>query len=124
MHEDPIVDGRSTGEGGRRAALQLLRRKNPPAGVLCGNNNMTLGFMEALKVEGVRALGDIAFVSFDDLEWSELMELGVTAVSQPFHAIGSRAVKMALDRIADPGRPPRTLRLDCYIEHRSSCGCP
>lgn len=92
--------------------------------MLCGNNNMTLGFMEALKVEGVRAPGDIGFVSFDDLEWSELMELGVTAVSQPFHAIGSRAVKMALDRIADPGRPPRTLLLDCYIEHRSSCGCP
>ena len=84
---------------------------------------MTLGFMEALQQAGVSAPDEMAFVSFDDLEWGELMSPGITAVVQPFHAIGSQAIHLALDQLAHPARPPRTLRLDCYIEHRQSCGC-
>ncbi len=123
IRKDWIVDGHSTVQGGRQAGLDLLRRADRPTAILCGNNNMTLGFMEALQQAGVSAPDEMAFVSFDDLEWGELMSPGITAVVQPFHAIGSQAIHLALDQLAHPARPPRTLRLDCYIEHRQSCGC-
>jgi LacI family transcriptional regulator len=38
--------------------------------------------------------------------------------------MGRTAVRMLLDRIADPTRPPTTKRLQTTFVHRRSCGCP
>ncbi|MDT7786040.1 MAG: LacI family transcriptional regulator, partial [Pseudonocardiales bacterium] len=37
--------------------------------------------------------------------------------------IGRTAVKLLLASIADPTRPPETIRLAPSLMHRQSCGC-
>ncbi|MBM2618270.1 LacI family DNA-binding transcriptional regulator [Actinoplanes sp. LDG1-06] len=118
-----IWDGRSTVRGGYAAAEEMLRGPNPPSAVFCGNNNMTMGLLGAIRRERVRVPSDLAVVAFDDLEWADIVSPSVTSIAQPFHAMGSRAVQMALQRLGDQRREPRTIRLPASIEHRESCGC-
>ncbi|WP_245885997.1 substrate-binding domain-containing protein [Kineococcus rhizosphaerae] len=118
-----LWNGQSTVQGGMRAATQMLRTTPRPDAVFCANNNMTLGLLAALHKEDVGVPKDLALVSFDDLEWGDILVPGITAVAQPFHAVGSQAVRLAVSRWLEPDRPPQTLRLPPSIEHRESCGC-
>jgi len=124
VDEALIVDGDSTVRGGRLAIERLLSLPNAPTAVFCANNNMTQGAVTALRRMNVRIPTELALVVFDDLEWSDLIEPRLTAMAQPFHAMGSQALHLVLDRIANPESPPRTLRLPPSFEHRESCGCP
>jgi len=45
-------------------------------------------------------------------------------MSQPVDELGSVAVQLLLERIADPGLDARHVRLEPTFEIRESCGCP
>jgi LacI family transcriptional regulator len=123
VDESLIWEGGSTVKGGF-AAYQALLAKDPSiTGVLTGNNNMTAGLLGALRQHNVRIPDDIALVAFDDLEWGELINPGLSCMAQPFHGMGSQALQLALQRIKDRTRAPQTVRLQTYFEHRGSCGC-
>lgn len=118
-----IVDGASTSEGGRRAALTLLDLPKPPTAVFAANNDMTIGALAAFKAAGIKVPRDLAIVHFDDFAWADLFSPGLTAVAQPSAAIGARAVQLLLRRMTDREAPPQTIRLPAEIMHRESCGC-
>jgi LacI family transcriptional regulator, galactose operon repressor len=118
-----IVDGASTSEGGRRAALALLGLPEPPTAVFAANNDMTIGALAAFKAAGIKVPRDLALVHFDDFAWADLFSPGLTAVAQPSAAIGARAVQLLLRRMTDREAPPQTIRLPAEIMHRESCGC-
>lgn len=117
-----IVDGLSTVRGGRSAMERLLKAR--PTAVFCANNNMTMGALAALRKLRISIPDDVALVAFDDLEWSDIVEPGITSMAQPFHAMGDQALQLLLERIAHPDSAPRTVRLPPSFEHRQSCGCP
>ncbi|WP_343981255.1 MULTISPECIES: LacI family DNA-binding transcriptional regulator [Kribbella] len=120
---DLVVDGASTSEGGRRAALALLDLPDPPTAIFAANNDMTIGAMAAFKAAGIRIPRDLAIVHFDDFAWADLFTPGMTAIAQPSAAIGARAVQLLLRRMTDHEAPPQTIRLPAEIMHRESCGC-
>lgn len=122
VDESLIVDGLSTVRGGRTAMERLLRAR--PTAVFCANNNMTMGALSALRRLRVGIPDEVALVAFDDLEWSDIVEPGITSMAQPFHAMGDRALHLLLERIEHPDTAPRTVRLPPSFEHRQSCGCP
>ena len=101
----------------------MLRSPHRPTAVFCANNNMTMGLLAAVRREGVDVPGELAVVAFDDLEWADIVRPSVSSMAQPFHAMGSHAVQLAVQRMAEPRREPRTIRLPTSFEHRQSCGC-
>ena len=66
---------------------------------------------------------DVALAGFDDFAWADLFSPSLTAVAQPSRDLGAAAVGLLLERLEDPERPARTLRLPCEFVHRTSCGC-
>jgi LacI family transcriptional regulator len=62
-------------------------------------------------------------VAYDDVDWADLVDPPVTTVAQPIAEMGRTAVRMLLERIADPSRTPTTVRLPTTFMHRNSCGC-
>jgi len=125
LEVDPrlVVDGLSTGQGGRLGMLRLLNLKDAPTAVFCANNNMTIGALAALRASGLRVPQGLALVGFDDYPWADLFVPRLTTVAQPSTAIGARAVQLLLRRISDPAAPVQTLRMTADIQHRDSCGC-
>ena len=118
-----VVEGCSQSEPARMATHALMQRPVPPTAIVAGNNLMALGAMRALRERGLAVPDDIALVSFDDFEWADLFQPRLTTVAQPCQAIGERAIELLLERIANPGLPPRHVRLPVVMRHRDSCGC-
>ncbi|MGB9620529.1 MAG: substrate-binding domain-containing protein, partial [Armatimonadota bacterium] len=46
----------------------------------------------------------------------------LTTVRQPAACVGQIAAKMLLERIENPGLPPREVMLSCELVVRDSCG--
>ncbi|ADD42802.1 LacI family DNA-binding transcriptional regulator [Stackebrandtia nassauensis] len=107
-----------------RAVSQLLALPDPPTALISGNNHLTIEIIRALRARGIKVPDDMALACFDDFEWADLFAPRLTAMAQPIEAIGAGAVGLLLDRLAEPKRPVRTIRLDPVFAHRESCGCP
>ncbi|GGW89388.1 LacI family transcriptional regulator [Streptomyces malachitofuscus] len=118
-----LVHGDSRSEGAERATAALLALGSRPTALVTANNAMTIGALRALRAHGLSVPEDIALCCFDDFAWADLFSPRLTAVAQPSRDIGARAVRVLLDRLAEPDRPARTERLPCAFVHRTSCGC-
>lgn len=119
-----LAGGNSEAEGAEDATRHLLAAPEPPTALLTANNAMTIGALRALRSMGRDVPRDIALACFDDFSWADLFTPRLTAVAQPSKDLGAAAVRLLLDRLEQPDRPPRTLRLPCTLVHRTSCGCP
>ena len=124
----PYDEALVAGGGSRRddaagATDTLLGLPDPPTALISGNNAMTIGILQALKARGLEVPRDLALVAFDDFPWADLFSPRLTVIAQPTEEIGRRAVGMLLERLDDPERAPRHLRLDATFVHRESCGC-
>jgi LacI family transcriptional regulator len=122
--ESLVVSGESAAEPAATALGKLLDLDSPPTAVVAGNNVMLSGVLHEARRRAVRIGSDLAVVGYDDVEWADLLDPPITTMAQPIAEIGRTAVKMLLQRIADPTRPPTTTRLQPVLKHRRSCGCP
>lgn len=120
--ESLIKFGDSKHASGKKLADELLNLKNPPSALFTGNNLITLGALEAINTRGLNIPEDVAIVGFDDMFWSISLNPPLTAVSQPAHEIGRRAVEMLLQRIDKPDREPAKVVLNTKLMVRESCG--
>jgi LacI family transcriptional regulator/LacI family repressor for deo operon, udp, cdd, tsx, nupC, and nupG len=98
-------------ESGRALTTELIALSHPPTALFVGNNLMAVGALAALRQHGRRVPHDVAIVGFDDLPWAESLDPPLTAVRQPAYEVGRQAMELLLKRIAEPGRPPVTIRL-------------
>jgi LacI family transcriptional regulator len=118
-----VQGGESHADPAEEAVYRLLALKDPPTALFVANNHMTIGSLRALNRRGIRVPDDIAFTSFDDFEWADLLRPRLTTIAQPIEQIAAEATRLMLSRISDPKREPRTIRLDPKPMHRESCGC-
>jgi LacI family transcriptional regulator len=84
---------------------------------------MTIGTLKAVNGLGLSIPGDLAFVCYDDFEWSDLFEPKLTAAAQDVDTIGATAVELLLRRIRGQGEAPQRIRVPTTFHHRNSCGC-
>lgn len=120
-----VLDGGSETDVAEAAVREAFAGAQRPTGVVVGNNSMTVGTLRALRALGLRSPRDVALVCYDDPEWADLVEPGLTAIHQDVPAMATRAVTMILERLA--GTAPETSRRERIpptFRHRGSCGCP
>ncbi len=111
---------------GEEAGQSLLAMGNGqlPDAVVCANDQMAIGVLQALSGAGVRVPDDVAVVGFDDIFPGSLCDPPLTTVHQPMRLLGERACTRLLDRIARPGMRQKVELLPTELVLRSSCGCP
>jgi len=101
------------------AVVRLLRRGGFDA-VVSANDAVAAGVIRVLKQAGVSVPRDVSVVGFDDIPWARLVEPPLTTVRQPLTAIGAAAVRLLLERMADPGRAARQVVLPVELVVRGS----
>lgn len=105
------------------AAIALTREAHPqPTAYVCANAAMLTSVMSALDQEGIRVPEDVAVVGFDDMLGFSLFRTPITVVAQPTQELGRLAVDLLFDRITEPDRPARTVRVPPELVVRRSCG--
>ncbi|WP_067042968.1 LacI family DNA-binding transcriptional regulator [Streptomyces sp. FXJ1.172] len=119
-----VVSGSSESAGAEQATATLLALPDPPTALVTANNAMTIGALRTLRRRGLSIPDDVALCCFDDFAWADLFSPRLTAIAQPSRELGAQAVRVLLDRLGQPRRPARTVRLPCAFVHRTSCGCP
>ena len=105
FEEELVAWGGYRVDGGRKAAADLLSLEATPTAIFSTNNLMTLGVLQELSRRGVVIPKEMAVVSFDDLEWAELIQPPLTAVVQQPYEIGKQAVKLLLARLGSQDKP-------------------
>ncbi|WP_194911575.1 LacI family DNA-binding transcriptional regulator [Catenulispora rubra] len=68
-------------DGGARAMERLLALRQAPDAVLCTNDVVALGALDAAKARGLSVPGDVAVMGFDDIEIAALTAPPLTTVS-------------------------------------------
>ena len=95
-----------------------------PDAVVCANDQMAIGLLQAFAKAGVRVPEQVAVVGFDDIFPGSLCDPPLTTVHQPMRQLGEQGCTRLLDRIARPGLRPKVELLPTELVLRSSCGCP
>lgn len=118
-----VIDGDSNTDVAEREVLSLMSTENRPTAVVSMNNSMTIGTLKALRSLGLSIPADVAFVCYDDFEWSDLFEPKLTAAAQDVKTIGTTAVELLLRRIQGNDGVAQQIRVPTTFHHRTSCGC-
>lgn len=128
MPERPEGSGGFTEAGGEQVmrgliARGLIARGRRPQAIVCGNDEMALGVLTALRGARLRVPADVAVTGFDDISAGRHVRPALTTVRQPMRDLGERSVRLLLDRIADPEAGHHSVVLPTELITRRSCGC-
>lgn len=102
----------------------LLALPDPPSALVMGNNQATIDAVRRLGVLGIAIPRDLSIASFDDFPWADLFHPRLTAIRQPVDLLGARAVEMLFERLDEPARAPRIVRLEPDLIVRDSTAAP
>ncbi len=80
---------------------ESLFRKKVTAIFAC-NDLMAFGVYQAARKRGLRVPEDISIIGFDDITFSEFMEVPLTTIRQPALDMGKTAVEKVIEMINDP----------------------
>jgi len=116
---NPLIAGSADKEG-YAMMRTLLKRRPRPNGVFCHNDVVAIGAMKATLDAGLSVPGDIAFVGFDNVRYSQYLQIPLTSVDQSTARLGETAAKLALELIDKKPDKPKTILLAPTLVARES----
>jgi LacI family transcriptional regulator len=120
---EPAATGGFTEAGGQLAVRAMLAERRPPRAIVCGNDEMAIGALIALRAAKLRVPADVAVTGFDDIAATRHIRPALSTVHQPMHELGERSVQLLLDRLSGPAAPAQSMILPTQVVIRGSCGC-
>lgn len=99
INDELIFYGDFQLESGYDITKQILQLNKIPTAIFAANNMMALGCIKALIENGLSVPKDMAFISFDDVDMFEIMNLNISTVSRPTELMGVVAAEMLFDLI-------------------------
>jgi LacI family transcriptional regulator len=102
-----------------RIAHALARVREHPDGataLITGNAATTVEVLRQLGADATT----IAMVAFDDFQLADILRPALTVIAQDSATIGRTAIKLLLERSADPGRPMQTITVPVELIARGS----
>jgi LacI family transcriptional regulator len=104
--------GAADADGGRKAGFELLDRADRPSAVICFNDQMAMGVMQAAARLGLDVPHDVSIVGIDDLRpVADGLDPGLTTVALPHAEMGAWATARLVDRVEKVETGPARLHL-------------
>ncbi len=97
-----VLSGFSTVEGGVRMMEALLQLQEKPDSVICANNYLAVGAMNALKNHNIAVPREMGLITFDAYPFSKITEPKMTTVDIDVYDMGKQAGEMILRKIRKP----------------------
>ncbi|MGW9586200.1 LacI family DNA-binding transcriptional regulator [Microbacterium sp. NPDC055455] len=90
----------SDAAGGREAGGRLLDQRHPPSAIICFNDQIAMGVMQAAARRGIRVPEGLSVVGIDDLHpVADALDPGLTTIALPHEEMGRWGMARLLDRI-------------------------
>lgn len=98
--EEPLVrEGSYSHQSGYQHARELLRLRDRPTAIFCGNDIIGLGAIDAASSLGIKIPSEVSIVGFDDVPMAAWEVFQLTTVRQPLADMASAAARMLAERI-------------------------
>ena len=122
---DPLLlEGDNRIEGGAAAVRALLERPPLPTALLCGNDLMAIGAMQALRAAGLRCPENLSIIGSDDIPFAQYCHPPLTTVRVPRHRLGEMAFEALNVMIPAPAKTGPELGLETLLVPRASTAPP
>lgn len=105
---------------GRAVGERLIRSSQVGDAVICANDQLALGFLDACARHKISVPGDVLVSGFDGIDASRMSTPRLTSVEQPMIELGRAAISVLSERLADPSRPRQHRKLSVKIMLRES----
>lgn len=110
LTQDRLRHIEPTTAAGRLAAADLLDQTPRPTAIVCFNDKVAVGTLQAARERGLRIPGDLSIAGFDDIDLSQATDPPLTTVRQPLQEMGRIAVTHLM-RVLD-GHQPEALHIE------------
>ncbi len=109
VREEFIATSTMDVEGGFAAMQELLARPRRPTAVVCTNDLMALGAIQAAQKAQLSVPGDISIIGFDDLPLCRMFTPQLTTIALPREEIAESAFSILL-KASTPGSKVKIAR--------------
>lgn len=125
--DDRIFHGDLSPDCGEAVAAQILESRagaeRPlPEAIVCANDYMAIGLINALKARGFAVPGDVLVTGYDDVLPAQFNEPSITTSAQPFTEVGRTGME-ALSRLWRGEAVEKVIAVPGRLVCRQSCGC-
>lgn len=102
----PVADGwvrrmLNTVENGYQHAQAILEMKFRPTAIVCVNDMLAIGAMNAIAAAGLEVGRELAVTGFDNIPMTEFLHPALTTVQQPVEEAGNLAATALLAQLDD-----------------------
>ena len=108
-------------ESGFKAMSETIAQGKVPSSMVCANDIIALGAIEALESNGYNVPGDVSVIGFDDIAYASLHKINLTTIAQPKYEIGSLAADIIFEKINERDSQGRQIVLDPTLIVRGTC---
>lgn len=119
----PVIETEYAIQNGQNAFNRLIKADKPPTLIICGNDVLAVGVVQAAQTAGLRVPEDLSVIGFDDIELATVISPALTTVHVPHGEMGRLAAEALLKLVDDPETPVRTT-LNTEIIRRASLAPP
>ncbi|MDO4810474.1 MAG: LacI family DNA-binding transcriptional regulator [Eubacteriales bacterium] len=120
LEDQYIWLGESTRADSFQMTMRLLDQKILPDAIICANNYIAMGCVDALCKRNMKIPQDIGVVAFDDYPFSRMIEPQLTVVDINVRDLGKQAGKLLIDMIKHSNMQVQTYVTTSYIVERQS----
>ncbi len=100
-----VVGPNGQPDGGSTGMQQILNLSPQPTAVVCYNDLMAIGAVQAVQQAGLNVPDDISLTGFDNIELAAYVSPPLTTFHQPKYELGREAALMMLRVLADRNTP-------------------
>ena len=120
-----IAAERYNEDEGSRCALCALESSPDVTALLCANDRLAIGAIDAVASLGLKCPEDISVTGFNDIPFLDLIPPGLTTVQVLQFDVGRIAAEILLKRMTEPdARVPETTIMPVSIVDRNSIAPP
>jgi LacI family transcriptional regulator len=118
---DLVLVGGYTAEGAAQPAHRLLGMGDPPTAIFAANDLSAIETIEVAQARGLRVPDDVSVVGFDNVPETAMVDPPLTTIDQSIQQMGFEAVRLLIEMIDEPERPPVQVTLPTELVVRQSC---
>ena len=120
--EGSMIQGNGFAASGYDAADKITQ--SGATAVFVFNDIMALGVYRRLRETGIKVPDDISIVGFDDIYFSDLLDVPLTTVHQPTYQIGREAARLTLEEIKSESQDKKSIFFEPSLKIRKSTSSP
>lgn len=101
---------------GERCAKELLASRAPFSAIVCANDRLAIGALEALRDAGLRCPDDISVSGYNDMPFADRIALPLTTVRIQKRAAGARAAAILIEQMGKAPEQRDAVHIELPVE--------